>query len=274
MIRIRNEHASDLVDWLDSIEESVTDSRVLKELKDNIIDQLKSPRHDTDLIDHIASMLGTSGNSLSHSALAVMRRALFSPRELAKLKANPKEMHCNSCHRRIETGEMGTVCEDVIYCSHCEGPDRLYCKTCKSLTSFPRQGLARILKKAEKECLACANKGREEETIKNLAHELKTFDLSDTNISRPDPVPPRPEEFRHVATGEFRPSVPQQVIADETRRIEWGQFRPSDMTEAVNIPIGEVTYGNSPPVDRDLWGIGNTVASTTSTLLSSDDDPF
>ena len=136
MIRLTTEVAQRLIRFFEPIlhrAASTPDEAMLQELVNAIDGQLNTPSHFDDLVDTIVKVVQEPRiSSLNRDHLALLRRALLSPRELAKFSAlMNKRQDCTHCGRRLLDYEAITIVSGNVRCYQCSTPMVIHCPDCE-----------------------------------------------------------------------------------------------------------------------------------------------
>ena len=162
MVRLSHNDSNVLLDILNRV--SLNEPREysideVNKLITSIREQVAAPEFHNDLLGTIADifMAPSARTMLGSTTVTAIRKALFSPRELAKLNTTYKHnAHCYSCGRRFQTGEICTVHGNTFSCHACTEPSLFKCSGgCESFHAFPSNYLMKRLRSIVKNCIGC-----------------------------------------------------------------------------------------------------------------------
>lgn len=126
-------------------------------LVEQITDQIKAVNYDNDLIDTISRILGTRGralNIINDAKLEQLRAAIFSPRELMRLKEMKDNIVCRDCSRPVMDETVVIYINGSVYCTACYIPPQVSCQNCNNPVNV-YDPMQRLIRKATKECEHC-----------------------------------------------------------------------------------------------------------------------
>src|SRR3990167_5389660 len=134
MIRLTNNMARSLLDVLEAALPAIREAQVA-EVRGVLNEQLNATHHFDDLIDTVVKVLGDPHiTSLNKDQLALLRKGLLSPLELAKFNSmRSKKQDCTRCERELSNYEAVTLSGGKIYCHQCLHPEVVTCVTCNQL---------------------------------------------------------------------------------------------------------------------------------------------
>jgi hypothetical protein len=183
MIRLSNDQALTILNLIKNF--ATTPGHPLDNIMQNIQDQLASTTHDTDLVDTVARLIGDRGrarNLLTDPKLELLRQAIYSPRELMRLRQVADRMACSSCSNEIQDEQAVCFVGTVLYCSTCIIPSVAACSNCHHAVSI-HKALSAAIKKGTAGCEHC--------------EALRNGTAQQPQVAPPNPVaPPVPQAFR------------------------------------------------------------------------------
>lgn len=203
MIRLTNEQGMTVLNALQAAGDPS-----LEPVTQLIQDQIARPSHEMDLVDTVAKVIGSRGrvrNVFTDDKLETLRSAIFSPRELMRLRDQVDQMHCAGCAIPLREEQLiGTVGEQ-IFCTRCMIPAYTVCGHGHLLDI--QDSVSRLHRKAVKDCSACAQMRADEAQAAqsaappspaaiatNPAITWNVFSAS-AEPNLPEPPPPRWESF-------------------------------------------------------------------------------
>jgi len=268
MVRLMPSQARELLDLITQLAPSADQIPTpIAETLRKVREQIDNPTYDVDLVDTITSLLldyPGAGSVLGGTRLMLLKDAVLSPSDLAKVNASQVNFCCGACGKDLQQGEMVGVYGKIIACHRCAVPELVGCK-CGKVHDV--SNLSRLLAKTFKGCAGC-----ETNTIEPAVEggTYGTFMLPNRDV-RVAPAPPtlatlaatlQQQAVRYqVTTAE--PLDDPRVIRTRNRGVEgrmqttarqyWDEVRvgqgadtPNDRLTAVN----DRRNNTRPPDDR------------------------
>lgn len=136
MVRLTDDQAQWLLGLLNGALGRTTNNDAAV-VANTIREQLASPRHFEDLVDVIARVvMDPRIQMLKSPQLDTLRKALLSPRELAKFSTVSKLARCCvRCAEPFTEYESATMLNGDAYCHRCAHPEYVTCRSCNGLVS-------------------------------------------------------------------------------------------------------------------------------------------
>lgn len=126
---------------------------------EQIDEQLANPQHDADVVSTVQSMIGDRGlvrQIFTDHKLEALRVAIFSPRELMRLRQTAGMLACQSCGRDVVDEQVVTFVGGVLYCNLCVLPRMARCHSCAGDFIDVSVAVRTAVNKATKACAKCS----------------------------------------------------------------------------------------------------------------------
>ena len=140
MIRLTEQQSHFLVDLLTewvirTSQLSLSDRPTLEQVRDIVAalnHQLHNTQHLNDLLDSVVALISEPRiSALNVSQLSSLRKALFSPLELARFNAlMANAQNCSGCGRALGEYEAVAIRRKVVFCYTCAPPTHIACEQC------------------------------------------------------------------------------------------------------------------------------------------------
>ena len=200
------------------------DESLINGIGAQITDQIDNPNHDKDLVDVVAKLVAANGQRarafITDEKLNALRAAVFSPRELMKLKACMNVSNCVSCGRQLDDESLVTFLGGELYCSLCYTPTTAKCHGCGEAMSI-YEALRNFIGRMSKKCKKC-HPGKTAPSLVDDATEL---------LQEPEALP---APWHLGPTPEAPPGIAELV--GSANRLSWGEMISSSRRAGAPTP--------------------------------------
>ena len=218
MIRLTDEQGRCLLEAFDRLP-VLSAPDMLSEMRDVTLavkEQLDHPQYPDDLVDTIIGVLQEPHiTSLNMDQLGILRKAIFSPLELATFSARIKKcQECASCGKPLFDYEAVTLISKSVRCYRCNIPEMVTCHQCG--VALDVMGISKTIARALQRHTC-------QPTAPDHAHETNNEDDNLTMVTEEEAVRMPTSILGEWYSPSLQPSLPTRpltAVRRETRNLE------------------------------------------------------